>query len=349
MTFERQSASDRLLEIVDQGVALPALPAIASELMSAAHTNIDHIDMKKTADLINSDPALASRLLRVANSAFYGASGRITSVKSAMTLIGLEEVVSLINFYLLKHMMDTCPTLERFSPETFWSHSWATATAAKMLGKQQYLIQSTPGELYLGGLLHDVGKVVLAMHLEADFRQALDIAWETETPLFEVEREVIGVDHAMLAAHLLESWNLPTRILDAVSFHHEPENADEDTRELAGLIQFADFFSNQMGFGQGGSQFQCDFDQTWIVRNGVTALANPQEREVIVGQIYKTLKARDPALEEANSDEGQETPSRAAHTPRAVTRRSPTSRRQPSPGFWGGLWTTIRGALSSLF
>ena len=84
MTFERQSASDRLLEVVNQGVALPALPAIASELMSTARSNIDNIDMRRTADLIDSDPALAVRLLRIANSAFYGASGRITTVKSAM-------------------------------------------------------------------------------------------------------------------------------------------------------------------------------------------------------------------------------------------------------------------------
>jgi HD-like signal output (HDOD) protein len=222
------------------------------------------IDIQQVASLVESDPTLTAALLRTANSAYFGALREITTVLQAMTRMGLEDTLHILSYHCLRGMMPTPKNLTNFSAKEFWQHSWATATAARMLGAPQYLVHARPGELYTAGLLHDIGKIVLAVHLGEAFDLACGMAREQSLPIHKAEMELMGLDHAKLGGHVLDGWNLPQPILEGVRHHHDPLAAEAEMQEIAALIELADAIAFHCGYADGTGQPALDPTQTAI-------------------------------------------------------------------------------------
>lgn len=298
--------TDRVHALVDRGASLPSIPALGLELLSIIRKPIDSIDMRELVSLVEKDPTLVARILRVSNSVYYGVRREVTSVRHAITLVGLDETINYLNFYLIKAVMPECPTLNHFSADDFWSHSWSTAVAARMLGRPQLLVTALPGELYLAGLLHDIGKVVLAVHMTEDFEKALEMAHVTQIPLHEAEKHIFGVDHALLGAHLLDNWNLPGWILDAVAFHHDPGESPAEHQEMAMLIQFANSVTNHFE-RTAGDAHTVPVLETAIVAREESAFSSPVTLNGIIEEIGDTLDARDDILNPSEETEEPDT------------------------------------------
>jgi HD-like signal output (HDOD) protein len=329
-------AQDRLQRFLDQGIRMPAMPTTNAELMSMLRRPSESINMRKMAELVEEDPPLAARLLRVANSPFYGARRGVTRVGQAVMTIGLDETLSILNYYLLRRAFEKIPDLPHFSLDEFWRHSLAVGTVARLLGQPKYLVSTLPGELYTAGLLHDIGKLILAIHMADRYADCLNHAWDVGLPLHEAERQVFGLNHAMLGGQLLDNWNLPPIILDGVAFHHDPESADPQYRECGALVQFAHAILGEADLLSSCDPASAEFSQTWICRfRPESPLANQSLHEVLVEEARRELKQRAQILDEAEAQPDEDDKAGDRLSPGAATR----ARNRPAGrGFWG--WIT---------
>lgn len=341
----------RLKEIVNEGIELPTLPSIGTELLRIVHQPLERINVQRVGGIIETDPVLAARLLRMANSPFFGVARKVTSVGHALMLIGLEESLSFLNFYLLTHMMSGCPKLKHFDPEQLWVHAWATGTAARKFGRPQFLVQALPGELYLAGLFHDIGKVIFATKMQEDFQKSLNLAHERGIALEAAEREIIGIDHAVLGAHLLDQWDLPTSILEAVGGHHRPEQLDPRKREIASLIQLADAIVNRYEVGDSGTPANKDITETFIVREGKSPLADPGAIDSLCEEIMESLQRKSELIKSTEHTDPADMPAPekkpAAARPAAPQPVAASAPRRSRSAAMRGLWSRVTSGIGA--
>ncbi|RJP81630.1 MAG: HDOD domain-containing protein [Candidatus Zixiibacteriota bacterium] len=223
---------------------LPALPAVAAQLMEAMDDPTT--SAAELARLISSDPALTARLLKLANSTYYGFPRRIGTVNLAVVVLGLETVRDLSLSVLITdcfyHPHDDLP----FPFDKFWSHSLTSAVAARLIFRLCGI--PNPGEGFVAGLVHDIGKLFLGRYYPQKYAAALRRT-EEGVSLLEAEREVFGAAHPLAGAWLLDSWNLPAWLVEAVRDHHA---ASGDAGRQALAISFADLLVRRAHFDGGG-------------------------------------------------------------------------------------------------
>lgn len=340
-----QVKNEKLLEMLSAGAELPRLTGAGAELLSIMHVPVAQIEMQRVMTLVESDPTLTAAILRTANSAYFGALREITTVPQAITRIGLEDTMHILSYHCLRGMMPAPKSLPHFSSKDFWVHSWATATAARMLAKPQYLLHTLPGQLYTAGLLHDIGKVILATHLGESFDKACVTAREQSIPIHQAEMEVIGLDHTQLGGRLLDDWNLPHPILGAVGAHHSPEQAKPEVQEITMLIDLADAIAHQCGFGDGTGQPVRDPMLTAIARDPNSPLAAAGALQPLIAEISTKLSERAQIFHKSGNSAPRGKPS-----PRVQrSAEYPTPSRGSAPEPPRGLWQRAVGWMRNIF
>ncbi len=214
---------------------LPALPLALTVAVQALSS--DDLPASACVDAVERDQALATRLLRLANSAFYGARGQVASVEDAVGMLGLRTVACVVA------AVSMCSTLSLvqchgFRFETYWRHALTTAVLSRELARPA---TQDPGEAFLAGLLHDVGQLLLVV-AHADWAErALQMSREEQIDLCEAERGLIGVGHNEVGAEVMRHWHFPERLVEAVAAHHSPLPAPPGDRlSLSALIHLAD-------------------------------------------------------------------------------------------------------------
>lgn len=180
------------------------------------------------AEVINVDPNLTARLLRVANSAFYGFSGKIDTISRAVTLIGTAELYQLVLSISAVKTFSNIPN-DLVSMETFWRHSVYTGLLARSLAGRANVLH--PERLFIAGLMHDIGSLVLYHQRPEAMRDVLLIADGDEEVLFQAESERFGFSHAGIAGQLMQQWHFPDELREAVTLHHQPEHAEKGRLE----------------------------------------------------------------------------------------------------------------------
>lgn len=214
--------SNRPLSCADWARHVGELPSLPSAFLAAldalAH---DHAPAAACIEAIERDQALTVRILRLANSAFYGAPGQIACVGDAVQMLGLRTVASALAAMSLRNTLGSL-RCEGFCFTAYWRHSLCTAISARELAKIALL---DAGEAFLTGLLHDVGKLVLAMTNPALEAQALQLCQAEDLTMHEAERRALGVSHAEVGAAVTRQWHFPASISNAIAAHHRPWRA----------------------------------------------------------------------------------------------------------------------------
>jgi putative nucleotidyltransferase with HDIG domain len=341
----KQARGEQLLDLLSAEVELPRLTSVASELLSFMHMPMAQIDLQRLASLAEGDPMLSAVLLRTANSAYFGALREIKTVPQAIMRMGLEDTMHILSYHCLRGVMPSHKRLQNFSLKHFWLHSWATATAARMLGRTEYLVHALPGELYTAGLLHDIGKVVLAGHAGELFDRACAVARARGVPLHQTEIEVIELDHATLGRHMLDAWNLPLPILEAVGGHHEPASAPAGAREIAMLIELADAIAYRCGFADGTGQPARDPMQTVIVSDPHSPLAAPKTFQCVLDLVSDGL-SRKSLMFQKRSQPAHQVDETASARSRHAANRAPI---RATPPRHIGLWKRMFASIDRLF
>ncbi|MBM3880775.1 MAG: HDOD domain-containing protein [Verrucomicrobia bacterium] len=224
--FQDRMLSEELRALVGQISALPSVPTVYLEMLDALEKPDCSID--QIADIIGSDPGLIAKMLQLVNSAFFGMARTVSDAKEAVQLLGVNVIRSLA---LTIHIFSTYDEAQ-FSelPLTqVWNHSLRTSSLAKRIVQLEGGSDEQQDQARTAGLLHDVGKMILAANLTDTYLDVLRRARQSGTPLCQVEEESFRANHAGVGAYLLGLWGLPSPLVEAVGFHHTPWLAG-DTR-----------------------------------------------------------------------------------------------------------------------
>ncbi len=170
------------------------------------------LSLEAIARVAATDQALAARLLKTANSSFFGFSRRVASLQHALVLLGLKTAKGLL---LGITLFD-----QRGGMEGLWAHSVGTATVAAVIARRQ--ARTDQAEVFAAGLLHDIGKVFLISKFSDEYHRALALTKEKGALIVDAEREIFGTTHAEAAAWALERWQLPDQLIEPIRWHHEP-------------------------------------------------------------------------------------------------------------------------------
>jgi putative nucleotidyltransferase with HDIG domain len=230
---------------------LPTVPLVLRQVQKVVQNPSSSMD--QIAAVVAKDQALASRTIRLVNSAFYGMRERVTSISHAIVVLGLNTLNSLMIGLSVVKLFKNSKFLG-FDPEKFWEHSFGTALIARALAKD---VCPKDGETaFISGLLHDMGRMVLDQNLHDEFSKSLFQSRNEAKPLYECEKAVLGFDHADAGAWLGRKWGLPDALIAGIGYHHQqvvPETL-QDHAELARIIGIANRLSLSAGIGASGDQ-----------------------------------------------------------------------------------------------
>jgi putative nucleotidyltransferase with HDIG domain len=217
---------NEFLSKLDRVRDIPTLPSMVFELnklLQDPDTSVPRI-----SQVIEKDQAMALKILKLVNSAFYGFKSKISDLRSAIIMLGFNAVRNAIVSVSVIETLGRGQRLEGFDFTDFWKHSLAVAVTSKQLS---YCTRTnSPDNCFVGGLLHDVGKVVLARYYPEAFAAIWSACRKDAIPFDAVERQVIPVTHAEIGSHLVTRWQLPSGLVDAIRLHHafEPRNGNAE-------------------------------------------------------------------------------------------------------------------------
>ncbi|MCA8971719.1 MAG: HDOD domain-containing protein [Planctomycetes bacterium] len=258
--------TERLDELISSTVTIPTIPSTLAEIQKIV--NDPDGSAAEAAEVIVKDPAIASKVLRLANSSIYALRVPVSDIQHAVCILGLK---------ILKNLVVQATVLENFqgrggealSANWLWDHSLKTARAARGLAG---LIPDDPGieleEAYTAGLLHDIGKVLL-MEAEGDsFLRAVTLSRLKKVPLYESEMDIFGFTHASVGSVLAERWNMSATLCTAIGKHHDAD-LDPKVDGAAFLLQFANTMAHSVSSNALCYHTDADIDEEKLASFGL--------------------------------------------------------------------------------
>ena len=218
--------------------SLPSLPALYTELIEELSSN--DASIKGVADIVSKDAPMTAKMLQIVNSAFFGLTKHVSSPLRAVSLLGLDMIKALVLSVKVFSQFEGCAHPEKFSFSELWHHSLLTGAVARQIAQIQGVDQFTRDNALAAGLLHDQGKLILAMNLREEYARVLFEMEKQDLPVEKAERLVLGADHAQVGAYLLGIWGLPDAIVEAVRFHHEPSGSPSTGFSVLAAVHAAD-------------------------------------------------------------------------------------------------------------
>jgi len=236
---------EKLSHIMTQVKSFPGMPATAARLMPLLQ-NPD-ASASKIEDILKYDPGLTANILKLTNSAYFGLPSRVSSVRQAIMLLGWKRLLQLVMTMCMSALMKKPVPGYDLPRGALWRHSVAVSVAADLLVKS--LSISDADEVFTAALLHDIGKLVLGDYVQEDLEKIEGMV--TKGISFEVaEFVVLGTNHATIGARILQNWSLPQELVNAVSWHHDPENCNHYCM-LSDVVHIANIVGRRVGFGKG--------------------------------------------------------------------------------------------------
>lgn len=269
VAVERACELQRLLQdagirdVIGKVDKLPSAPQTYWDLTRA--TARPEVTIAELAQIVEQDPAMSAKVLQLVNSSYFGIAQRLTSVQKAVSYLGVDLLKALS---LVAHAFGTVSgeLVSGLGLEDVQRHSLLTARMGKRLVSDPKLA----GECFTAGVIHDVGKIVLALGIPERYAEVVRAVRATGRPYHVVERELLGLTHAEVGGYLLGFWGLPLSIVEAVSFHHSPGLIGGGDVSVLAALHIADVLIGQStsGTAMGSSK---ELDLAFVERSGLTA------------------------------------------------------------------------------
>lgn len=242
LAFDLWMESDKLHKLVARMRSLPTVPALYLEIVASLKS--PDSTTEEVGEMISKDMAITTKLLQVINSAYFGLPRTVTSAAEAVGLLGFETVKSMVMAVKLLNHYDRLKIAD-FSVEQLWKHSTEVAHHARKLVLMQTGDRMLAEEAFTAGLMHDVGKAVLAANFTEQYHGAQSLARKQRIPMWEVEKEIFGASHGEIGAYLLGLWGLPLGVLEAAALHHQPARAANKVFTSLTAVHAADVLQHE--------------------------------------------------------------------------------------------------------
>lgn len=270
----------RSLEIkIGRSENLPVLPQIVSQVLKLADD--PEASPKQMEKIIERDPAITAKILRVSNSSYYGLN-QVPSIGRAISMLGMNTIRSLVVGVAYQQIMSGRAAASHFNKLEFWRHSLGVATGARILAKLKMPMRAE--ELYVAGMMHDVGLLVMDRFHPLELDKAVGYAMEEGMRLHEAENLLFGFDHSKLGGILARQWGLSSVVIDAVEYHHQPD-MDESNGASTAIVALANQLAHQCGLTNNVPSPNTDIDEMLLESVGMPA----EQLEVIKNVIAQEV------------------------------------------------------------
>ncbi len=236
-----------LNRIIDRVEDLPTLPRTVLRITELV--NDPKSSARDLARIITDDQVLAARLLKLVNSSFYGFPQRISTITAAIVLLGFDAIRNLLLTTSVFDLFANRKKFSEFPQEQFWDHSLGCAVGAKVIG--DHLRYDKVEELFVSGLLHDIGKIVEMIFMPQEFTKITHLVHKKNILMHSAEAQILGYTHTDVGQLLAEKWNLPPKLTSVIFHHHRPSDGGRFAQEAA-IIHLADIFCRALNIGSGG-------------------------------------------------------------------------------------------------
>jgi putative nucleotidyltransferase with HDIG domain len=239
MTEERRLALERLFARIGE---VASLPTAAQRILQLTEEEL--ADQDKLREAIQGDPVLVARILRRMNSSYYALSNKVSSIKTAISLLGPREIRNLAMTVFASRLYEPAVMHGRYKRENLWSHSVGVGVAARLVAR--VCGRNAGDEVYVAGLLHDIGLILLDQTLQRHFHKVLD-AIDEATPTHIAENRILSFDHALLGGFVARRWNFPDSVVDAITYHHQPWCYTGPHKDIVNVVAVANYLCSRAG------------------------------------------------------------------------------------------------------
>jgi putative nucleotidyltransferase with HDIG domain len=223
-------------------------PSLLQEILAV--TEDPRSGAKDVQAMVERDMSCSVKLLKLANSAYYGFSRQIKTIREAIVIIGLDGVKNVVMSLGIADAFTKGTPTERVFQSNLWVHSMATATASSVLSKS--LTSVSPSVAYCAGLLHDFGKVIMSQYFGTAYEKVVITARDEKLSIMSVERNLLGVDHAHVGSWIAEAWDLPEVVTEILRDHHS-NGPWEEAKKYIPLVGIANALAYESRVGHGGN------------------------------------------------------------------------------------------------
>lgn len=226
---------------------MPSLPTTVGKVIQLA--NDINSSAKDILAVIQMDPVLTAKVLKLIHSAFYGMSSKVT-LKQAIVLLGINTIKNLaLSSAIVGQMRKSNVKIKTFDPRRYWEHCLATGIASRIICKKLQTDPQAVDEFFVAGLIHDIGKLVLALGMPMVYAKTLHYAKKNSLNGVESELKIIGMDHTEVGSLLAQKWSLSEALIDSILCHHEPEKKHGN---LTWVVHVANYFAQKKGYVNAG-------------------------------------------------------------------------------------------------
>lgn len=244
----------RYKQIQDFIDRMPSLSTTVTKVLEVCNKpNTSPNDLNRVISL---DPVLTGQVLKLINSAYYSLPNQITSLTRAIIMLGLNTVKNLALSTAILGNFGQEESFQCLLMDRFWTHSICVGVTAKALAGKLGVPMAMREEYFVGGLLHDLGKIPLNNRFSAEYSQTLELTKLEQGSLAKSETMILGVDHGMVGRMIAEKWQLSETITETLCNHHSPQSASDDNRELVATVGLANIYANVYDFGSAGDPYQ---------------------------------------------------------------------------------------------
>lgn len=292
-----QGLDDRTRDLIQRRVLkrvkdIPSLPQFVVETLK----KLDDPKSSATdvANRLSKDEGLVVRVLKLANSAYYGLSRRITGVSEAISFLGFKTVKSIVLAASVYKFMNNAFTGYALDRGELWKHSQGVALTARYLADK--LKACDPEEAYIGSLMHDIGKIVLNDYVRFGYSIILRLVEEDKVPFCSAERQVLGFDHAQVGGLVMEQWNLPEAYSYIASYHHSPWDLPAEMSVLQpvlDVVHVSNVMCLMLGVGIGADGIQYQVSPESLERLGIS-----EDVELIMSEFVEILSTLEEEMHE---------------------------------------------------
>ncbi|MCP4727377.1 MAG: HDOD domain-containing protein [bacterium] len=246
MVAETETLTDlgKIVELVNHS-DISSIKQTVSQIISTI--NDPASSAKDLKMIIEIDPPLTAKLLRLANSAKYGYPKTISEIQEAIICIGFDAVRELALSQKVCELFENDTYISGYSRASLWKHSVGVALCSKLIYRREF--KQHGNNIYVAGLLHDIGIIVLDQFFHDKFILILKKAYKHRINCIEIENDILGFDHTDIARALAENWEFPNQIIKAIDLHHDPEFDEDESDKIPSVIYLADSIAQDLLIG----------------------------------------------------------------------------------------------------